>query len=58
MAFLKSKAEEQKAKLMQDSHVKELENSIRWFRGQASKVDQFFNIRITRDTSFRRRKST
>lgn len=34
IAFLKNKAEEQKAKVMGDSHVVQLENNIRWFKNE------------------------
>jgi len=44
MTFLKNKAEEQKAKIMQDGQVQHLETSIRWFRTQASKVPAISDI--------------
>ena len=42
--FLKNKADEQKAKVMQDSRVKQLKNSIRWFKNESSKLAQTYDF--------------
>lgn len=44
IAFLKNKAEEQKAKVMQDSRVKQLENNIRWFKNESSKLAKTYDL--------------
>lgn len=42
--FLKNKADEQKAKVMQDSRVQQLKNSIRWFKNESSKLAQTYDF--------------
>lgn len=42
--FLKNKADEQKARVMQDSRIKQLENSIRWFKNESAKLTKTYDF--------------